>query len=380
MITFIRHCSRNLKLKYKIFGAFLGLTVTLFLSIELIHKPFINPERATIHLIQTDLDVQVSSFFSLWTLIGVSIPLLFFSWLIIQLVMQPIKNMGREMNSVIAGNLDVSLKGHSRDEFGEMADIFNTMAKSLKNTQEELIRSNEDLEHFTGIVAHDLKEPLRKIMFYAMLLKDTPSDMSLAKNYATSILDVSNRMTLLLNDLLEFAKVNRAKLSVESLNTRAIINLVISDLHAQIQRTDADIQIDNHLPVIAADPLQIRIVFQNLISNALKFQKPGIPPSIHIVGKAHDDTHVEISIQDNGIGFDPSESTNLFMPFERLQNAQNIEGTGLGLFTVKRILDRHHGTMSVSSAPGKGSTFSLIFPTPPEVLPHDTLENMPPCS
>jgi signal transduction histidine kinase len=348
----------NLKLKYKIFSAFLGLTLTLFASIEILHRPFLNPERATIHLIQTDLDVQVSSFFSFWTLLGVGIPLLFFSWVIIKLVMTPIQNMRKQINAVISGNLDVTLTGHSKDEFGQMADMFNIMAKSLKATQEELLRSNQDLEHFAGIVAHDLKEPLRKIMFYALLLKENPTENTQA--HANTIMEVGHRMGELLNALLAFSKINCAKLNLETIDLRHCVTQVLSDLQTQIQSTHAQIEIEGHFTPITADATQLRLVFQNLIANALKFHKPNLTPHIRIVGIATSDL-LEIQIHDNGIGFDPTQIDKLFAPFERLENTKTTEGVGLGLSTVKRILDRHHARISAHSVPGDGSVFSLFF-------------------
>ena len=121
MLKHIYHHITDIKLKYKIFGAFLGLTVTLLGYIELIHKPFINPERATIHLVKTALDVEVSSFFSFWTLLGICVPIFFFSWLITQLILKPVNEMRKEMFEVISGNLNAAISSHHKGEFGEMA-------------------------------------------------------------------------------------------------------------------------------------------------------------------------------------------------------------------------------------------------------------------
>jgi signal transduction histidine kinase len=364
MLPYIYRRFTNIKLKYKIFGAFLGLTLCLFGCIEFLHKPFINPERATIHLVKTALNVEVSSFFSIWTLLGVCLPILFFSWLIIQLVMRPIERMRKQMMAVIAGNLDVQITGHSQDEFGEMAEMFNKMAKSLKATQEELIRSNQELDQFASIVAHDLKEPLRKIMFYATRLQDSSPENDVAKNQTTQILAVSHRMTQLLNDLLEFSRVNHRKQNPEYINTNTLIDSITADLQALIARTHATLHIDAHLPCIHADPLHMRIVFQNLIANAIKFHKPNQFPVIHIQGHYTDTQKTKITITDQGIGFPAEDRHKLFMPFERLCNASHIEGTGLGLSTVKRIMDRQLAEIYVESTPNNGTTISLIFPNP----------------
>lgn len=362
MLKHLYHYITDIKLKYKIFGAFLGLTITLLGYIELISKTIIASDGTTLHFGKTALTIDVSGLFSFWPLLGICIPIFFFSWLVTQLVISPINEMQKEMAEVISGNLNVSISSHHKGEFGEMAELFNLMAKSLKATQEELHRSNQELEQFAAIVAHDLKEPLRKIMFYSILFQENACGDPLSKSRIQNIIDVSNRMTTLLNDLLEFSRVSQKKQECEQINTTQMVTLVTSDLHALIQRTGADIHIAPHLPTIEADPLQMRIVFQNLIANALKFHRPNIPPIITIEGQLRDSQHVEITISDNGIGFNTEDTLKIFMPFKRLGNAKDVEGTGLGLSTVKRILDRHHAKISVTSTPNTGSVFSLIFP------------------
>jgi signal transduction histidine kinase len=362
MLNYIYHYITDIKLRYKIFGAFVGLTLSLFGCIEFLHKSFLNPERATIHLVKTALNVEVSSFFSIWTLLGVCIPILFFSWLIVQLVMRPIQKMRHQMTEMISGNLDVQITGHAQDEFGEMADMFNLMAKSLKKTQEELRRSNQELDHFASIVAHDLKEPLRKIMFYAIQIQDQMTQNKTDPDQIKQILDVSNRMTQLLNDLLTFSRVNQKKAIYEALQPTELIQMVTSDIEALIHRTNAQVHIQPDLPIIHADALQMRIVFQNLITNAIKFHKPNTQPIIHITGQSIDADHVGITIADNGIGFNSDDIQKIFMPFKRLKSVEKIEGTGLGLSTVKRVIDRHHAKIVVKSTPNKGAEFSLIFP------------------
>ncbi|MBC3787531.1 response regulator [Spirosoma utsteinense] len=240
----------------------------------------------------------------------------------------------------------------------------------LKNT--ELERTNHELQQFTWVVSHDLKEPIRKIQ----LLNDTIKEKFLKDNpEAVSYLDrsirSSARMSALINDLLAYSQLSVPE-DFQLTDLNALLGELLLDFDDTITRTGAVITIDK-LPPVDTIPTRIRQVFQNLISNALKFARVDEPPVVRIYGeliatKAIDGLpspagpFCRIVVQDNGIGFDEKFLSRIFIIFQRLHNRTSYEGTGIGLAIAKKNIDKHHGLISARSCLNEGASFILVLP------------------
>jgi two-component system, chemotaxis family, CheB/CheR fusion protein len=242
----------------------------------------------------------------------------------------------------------------------------------LQKANSELEASNIELLQFASVASHDLKEPLRKIHMFANLLNDKYlASNAAAADYMQRIITSSARMTRLINDLLDFTR-----LSVNSAFDQTDLNLVVeevlSDLEIAIKERKAVIEVSS-LPLAEVIPGQMRQVFQNLISNALKFSKKGEFPVIRITADKVDrcDTDaapspegsfIRIVISDNGIGFDNQYAEKIFTIFQRLHSKEKYEGTGIGLAITKKIIERHNGVIAARSEEGKGTIFLMVLP------------------
>ncbi len=234
--------------------------------------------------------------------------------------------------------------------------------EALKEYAQKLQRSNEDLERFAYISSHDLQEPLRTMVTFTQLLEkryrsqlDTDAD-----EYLHYIVGAGKRMQTLINDLLEFARVNTKGGDFHPTDATAVVEDALAFIHSKTEENGATITHDP-LPRVIADANQLRQVFQNLVSNAIKFRRPDVPPAIHISAQRQDGM-VRFSVTDNGIGIEPQYYDRIFVIFQRLHGMDAYEGTGIGLAIVKRIIDRHKGRIWVESEPGKGSTFYFTVP------------------
>jgi signal transduction histidine kinase len=242
--------------------------------------------------------------------------------------------------------------------------------KELVETNRNLELMNHELQQFTSVASHDLKEPLRKIQFFGSLLKDRAELKKEQSVHLDKIINSSSRMNELINDLLSFASISSPAYFVAT-ELNPVVDGIISDLELLIQEKDATIQVER-IPVIEVIPGLMRQLFQNLIGNALKFSKEDVPPLITITSKlfVENETTNElqagteyclIKIADNGIGFDEKYSSKIFTLFQRL-NTREYEGTGIGLAIAKKIVDKHNGRITVKSTPGEGSVFSVVLP------------------
>ena len=232
----------------------------------------------------------------------------------------------------------------------------------LKVFTAKLERSNRDLQEFAYIASHDLQEPLRKVMAFGdRLLKKYNDNLDeTGQDYLRRMRDASGRMQILINDLLSLSRVSTHGKEFSEVDLNIIIHDITADLENQIERTHAHLEI-SELPVITADETQIRQVFQNLIGNALKFHVENRLPVIKISSKIIDNT-CQVSIEDNGIGFDVKYTDRIFKPFQRLHNRDEFEGSGMGLAICRRIAERHGGSITATSTPGEGSVFLVSIP------------------
>jgi PAS domain S-box-containing protein len=246
--------------------------------------------------------------------------------------------------------------------------------EQLEEINHALEISNHDLQQFASVASHDLQEPLRKIQIYSHLLKDKFASQCSASagTYLQKIINSSERMRVLIHDILSFSRLSDKDNKFQLTDVQALIKELLKDFELVIEEKKATITIDE-LPLIEVNPGQIRQVFQNIISNALKFSRPGVDPVITISGARVGDNAYDsepatageyacMHIQDNGIGFDEKYMSNVFTLFKRLHTKDKYEGTGIGLAITKRIIEKHNGTIIAKSSEGKGSNFIIVLP------------------
>lgn len=234
----------------------------------------------------------------------------------------------------------------------------------LQKYADELRRSNGELEHFAYIASHDLQEPLRKIAGFTELLakRYTGKLGPDADRFVAHVVDSTSRMRALINDLLSYSRITTRGKELSPVDLNPVLERVLSDMELAIKESGASVVSDT-LPTVAADESQMGQVFQNLISNALKF-RGAEQPMVRISAGRRDGDWV-LSVRDNGMGFEPEYSERVFLMFQRLHARTEYPGTGIGLALCKKIIERHGGRIWVEPEPGKGSTFHFTIPAGP---------------
>ena len=219
-----------------------------------------------------------------------------------------------------------------------------------------LEQKNKELEQFAYVASHDLQEPLKTISSFIELFKEHYHEKidKTGEKYIYYILQSSNRMKQLISELLEYSRIGKAKIE-EKVDFNKVVQNVLSYLRATIEEKKAQIHVEQ-LPSLKANPLEMKQLFMNLISNAIKFQKPNESPVIQISAVKRKN-HWQFCVQDNGIGIDKRHQDKIFIIFQRLHPTSVYEGTGLGLALCKKIVEFHNGEIWVESEPGKGSAF-----------------------
>jgi len=240
--------------------------------------------------------------------------------------------------------------------------------EDLQNYAAELERSNTDLQNFAYGASHDLQEPLRKIQAFGSLLSTEYSDAldETGLDYMERMQNAASRMEMLIQDLLTLSRVATKAQPFKQVDLNMIVQGVLLDLETQLKEVGGQVDVDN-LPTILVDNTQMRQLFQNLISNALKFHRPDEPPMVkigsgYIRQKKQVAAHYQITIEDNGIGFDDADLDLIFGVFQRLHTRHEYEGTGVGLAICLRIVERHGGTITAKSTVGQGSVFVITLP------------------
>lgn len=234
---------------------------------------------------------------------------------------------------------------------------------------EKLQRSNRELQDFAYVASHDLQEPLRKVQTFADRLRTKYGDTLEGEgiDYLDRMQNAAARMRTLIVDLLSFSRVSSKEQPFEVVDLERVTKEVLSDLEVKMEETGATVEISD-LPVIDADPMQMRQLMQNLIGNALKFQQKDTVPIINIRARLlGSDGNVaadrcQISVKDNGIGFDEKHTVKIFAVFQRLHGRVEYEGSGVGLAICRKIAERHNGSITAESAPGDGATFIITLP------------------
>jgi signal transduction histidine kinase len=255
----------------------------------------------------------------------------------------------------------------------ELADTNQALAESngalevtndeLERRAQELARSNTELDQFASIASHDLQEPLRKVRTFTERITETEADRLSERgvDYLKRANASAERMQRLIEDLLKFSRVATQGRPFEPVDLNRVTAEVLEDLDDSIQRSGAVVAV-GQLPTINADSHQMRQLIQNLVSNAIKFSREGVPPQVDISAKV-EGGFVRLAVIDNGIGFDTKYSHRIFRVFERLHGRGTYAGTGIGLALCRKIAERHGGTVLAESVPDAGSTFTVTLQT-----------------
>jgi light-regulated signal transduction histidine kinase (bacteriophytochrome) len=272
--------------------------------------------------------------------------------------------------------------GADRSEFGQLAGLvrrFFTQKTELEKEiaerklamtalaakEEDLRRSNAELEQFAYVASHDLQEPLRMVGSYTQLLSrrykgklDTDAD-----EFIEFAVDGVTRMQRLINDLLHYSRVGTKGREPEPTDSEAVLGRALANLKTAIEDNKATVTHDP-LPVVMADDRQLEQLFQNLVGNAVKFHGAE-PPRVHIRAERSNGCWM-FAVKDNGIGIEPQYYERIFQVFQRLHTMKEYSGTGIGLAVCKKIVERHGGRIWVESEPGKGTSFLFTLPVAEE--------------
>jgi PAS domain S-box-containing protein len=253
----------------------------------------------------------------------------------------------------------------------QQLSLFN---QQLQDSNHALEDSNHDLQQFASVASHDLQEPLRKIQIFSNLLRDNYGNSfpEESQRWLNKIIDSAGRMKTLIIDILNYSRLSSHISQFDEIDLNLLVKDVLDDFDLIVLEKKANINVGK-LPVVTVNKGQIRQVFQNIISNALKFVQAGQLPEIHISAKRiaekdfsgremPDGPFCLISIKDNGIGFNEQYADNIFALFERLHSKDQYEGTGIGLSIARKIIEKHDGLIDVKSKEGEGSEFMIILP------------------
>ena len=259
-------------------------------------------------------------------------------------------------------------EGMRRKEFGARAELARARAEAETRSAElafanaRLSVVNADLVQFANVVAHDLRQPLQSVSALTHLMASRLATLGVedpkVHEYLTIAAESVGRMDRLVANLLEYTRLDRRTLRLVEVDLNKTLAAVQVDLAHAISKANATVRV-GPLPTITADPQEMAQLFQNLVSNAIRYARPGVPPVIEVIGKAEAKMAI-VEVRDNGIGIAQENLAVIFEPFRRL--ADNGNGLGLGLAICKRIVERHRGTISVTSEPGVGTVFCVTLP------------------
>ncbi len=274
--------------------------------------------------------------------------------------------------TAIANSLGVLIENaRLRESLEESLETRREALARLEASAAALHRSNAELEQFAYIASHDLQEPLRKIRAFATRLEATQADAfdDRGRDYLARMTNAAARMQTLIDDLLSYARVSSRGEAFQSVDLNRIAEEVLGDLEVAIDEAAAHLEVGD-LPTADADPTQMRQLLQNLVSNAIKFRRPGESPAVRIRGlngvaggaDRDDDDCVRFAVEDDGIGFEPQYAKRIFTVFQRLHGRSEYQGTGIGLAVCMKIAERHGGTITATGHPGQGARFVVSIP------------------
>jgi PAS domain S-box-containing protein len=257
-----------------------------------------------------------------------------------------------------------------------LEELVQARTQELEASNFDLRRSNENLEKFAYIASHDLQEPLRKIQSFGGILRDQyASQLGDGADHLERMHKAAGRMSLLIKDLLTFSRISTRQEAAAPIALNNVLTEVLEDLEVTVQQSGGNIIVDE-LPTILGDASQLRQLFQNLLSNALKFRQAGVEPMIHIQSRSvlkgslprtvrparSASMYYCISVSDNGIGFDEKYIDRIFQVFQRLHGRNEYAGTGIGLAICEKVVANHGGAITAESQPGRGATFLIYLP------------------
>lgn len=284
----------------------------------------------------------------------------------VEMVIAP--KQGRPRTLVASGQALVDSSGRNLGAVVSMHDITESkLAESeLQTFALQLQRSNRELDQFASVASHDLQEPLRKIQSFGDRLQSKYHEVlgEQGREYVVRMRDAATRMRALVDGLLTFSRVTTKAQPFVPVDLTKVTREVLSDLESRLQECGGVVHV-GELPTIAADPLQMRQLLQNLLANALKFQQPDIPPVVHVSGgfiresdaQGEEVDFFELRVRDNGIGFEEVYVDRIFEVFQRLHSHSAYEGTGIGLAICRKIAERHGGSITAKSQPNQGAEF-----------------------
>ena len=286
------------------------------------------------------------------------------------------KVIWRDDQGVILGTVGITRDIH---EMKVAQESLHKSEEKLRQFTAQLERSNRELQDFAYVASHDLQEPLRKIVVFGERLKEKSSETLAPESldYLDRMQKAAGRMQTLINDLLTFSRVTTKAHPFAPVNLAETASEVVNDLEGRIELVKGRVEV-GALPVIDAEPLQMRQLLQNLIGNALKFRRPEEPPVVKVEAQIIPDPVTpekklcRLTISDNGIGFDEKYLDRIFNVFQRLHTRNEYEGTGMGLAIVRKIALYHGGDITAKSKPGQGATFILTMPV---VHPKEAQDN-----
>lgn len=285
-------------------------------------------------------------------------------------ILAPVLDENGEVQAVAGTTRDISDLKMAEDALKQSEEQFRGLTQSLeqlvKERTQELQRSNDDLLQFAHVASHDLKEPVRKVKIFANRLEKEfgyalPETAVL---YLNKIYGATDRMNNMIEGVLNYSTVNNMEQTFSEVNLHDTLNNIETDLEVLIQQKGASIRY-GAFPCFEGAPLLIYQLFYNLINNSLKFAQKEIAPVILISSRLHtenNDSQLEITLSDNGIGFSQLYSERIFNTFTRLHSRDKYEGTGLGLALCKKIVERHNGIIRACGEEGKGSSFIITIP------------------
>lgn len=289
----------------------------------------------------------------------------------------PVLDMDGSPHLIVAINADVTkrenaslqirhIHNHLKEHAADLATLIDNQHLLLSRTEKELADTSSDLQQFIHAASHDLKEPMRKIRTYASRLQQELKG-TLSKNHLEQlgrIQAAASRLTDIIEGVQVYTRLTEQKPSYEAVNLNQLLNTLTIDLETTIQQAGAAIQIER-LPIVGGIPELLYQLFYNLIINALKFRRAGVPLQVTITGSVYPEYapfYSLITIQDNGIGFNNQYSANIFDPFVRLHSKDRFNGAGLGLAVCRKIIQYHEGHIEASSEEGKGTMIRIYLP------------------
>ena len=273
---------------------------------------------------------------------------------------------GSPVNVIVAAS-PIIVGGELIGAVAVYADITERkrVEEALARQTQELARSNAELEQFAYIASHDLQEPLRKVQAFGDRLLAGYGEVlgDQGRDYLERMQNAAARMQTLINDLLMYSRVTTKAQPFVSVDLAQVARGVLSDLETRIEQVGGRVEVGD-LPTIEADPTQMRQLLQNLIGNALKFHKKDEAPLVKVYAGSLDgrDGGCQIIVEDNGIGFDEKYLDRIFQVFQRLHGRSEYEGSGIGLATCRKIVERHRGSITAKSVPEQGATFIVTLP------------------